>query len=146
MDLILIRDEFREDGIFGTLLIDDTIPKPIAVTLEHAYDSGNGDGSYVPKVPVGVYLCVRGSHRIHSSVQPFETFEVTGVSGHSGILFHIGNYDKDSDGCILLGKSVGQIHGYDKDIKAIGESHEAYEVFMKLQKDTEQFILTVRNA
>lgn len=34
----------------------------------------------------------------------FTTFEVTNVPGHTGILFHWGNSEGDSSGCILLGE------------------------------------------
>ena len=36
----------------------------------------------------------------------FITFEITDVPGHTGILFHMGNYNKDSDGCVLLGEEA----------------------------------------
>ena len=41
----------------------------------------------------------------HNGVE-FSTFEITGVAGHSGILFHAGNFNKDSDGCVLIGKQI----------------------------------------
>lgn len=37
-----------------------------------------------------------------------EGWEVTCVVGRSYIMFHAGNYVKDTDGCVLVGSSVGR--------------------------------------
>lgn len=101
--MILLRDTFSESGIFGTLRTDDDIE--ICKTLEHAYPTfGQKWKAKIP--PAAHYMCVRGMHRLKSGAQPFETFEVTGVYGHSGLIFHPGNWNRDSDGCILLGENV----------------------------------------
>ncbi len=105
MKLRLVRQDHECDGIFGTLYDDSQ--GSIAVTLEHAYDAQLGNGSYVPKLPNGTYTCKRGTHRLHNLV-PFETFEVENVPGHTNILFHAGNFNADSDGCILVGFAVAK--------------------------------------
>ena len=93
----LRRTEFRPDGIMGEFSFDGD-PGRFCVTLEHSYDCK-------PKLPTGIYTCVRGTHKLHNGI-PFETFEITGVAGHSGILFHAGNYNRDSEGCVLIGKDI----------------------------------------
>src|ERR1017187_9241020 len=99
---ILQRTDYREDGIFSTFTFADD-SDPFMKTLEHAYDDGNDE--YAPKIQPGVYTCKRGNHELHCG--PIETFEVLGVTGHSGILCcHPGNYNKDSDGCVLGGKDI----------------------------------------
>lgn len=138
MNLTLSRNDYREDGIFG--IITDEASKQIAVSLEHAYDSGNGDGSYAPKVPAGVYKCVRGQHRLASMKQNFTTFEVTNVPGHTNILFHTGNYNHDSEGCILLGRAYGG------QPRMIEQSKMTFEAFMALQDGVDQFTLTVKDG
>jgi len=86
MDLVLTRTLKHPDGIFSTLsALDGGV---VCVAISHAYDDGAGGGE--PKVPNGTYTCVRGTHQLEHGA-PFETFEITGVEGHSGILFHIGN-------------------------------------------------------
>lgn len=85
----------RPDGILGVL--DDDEGHQLAVTLEHSY---NGK----PKLPAGTYTCQRGPHRLHGMKDSFDTFEVLNVPGHTGILFHWGNYNGDSEGCVLLGR------------------------------------------
>lgn len=92
----LIRNRFQADGITGRLL--DEAGDQIAVTMEHSYDCK-------PKLPAGTYTCKRGMHTLHSHPKPFETFEILGVPGHTGILFHWGNWNGDSDGCVILGRT-----------------------------------------
>jgi hypothetical protein len=100
-DLILTHNRFCSDGIFGELKTGDS--QFVAYTLEHSYDNK-------PKLADGSYTCVRGPHRLHGMTEDFITFEIKGVpdfNGKSvtGVLFHWGNYDKDSEGCVLLGSS-----------------------------------------
>lgn len=124
MPLYLNRKRCDPDGIFGELA--DESGERIAYTLEHSFDC-------VPKLPAGTYQCVRGSHTLHSG--PIETFEITGVPAHSGILFHYGNFDDDSDGCVLLG--MGQVGNM------ITHSREAFAAFMDLCDGLDSFTLFV---
>lgn len=133
MDLTLKRTDYTEDGVFGHLEETDS-GDSVAVTLEHAYYSGNGIGSYEPKLPPGEYLCVRGTHQLKNG-KPFVTFQITGVPNHTGMLFHPGNYNEDSDGCVLLGTVMSSA--------MISESRVAFTKFMSLQEDVDAFPLTV---
>jgi hypothetical protein len=99
MDLQLIRKEKISCGIFGDLR--DESGHLICVTLEHAFHEPHDQ--YEAIIPIGSYNCVRGKHRLLGMTRDFDTFEITHVPGHSQILFHWGNYNKDSKGCILLG-------------------------------------------
>lgn len=101
MDLTLTRKYYLEAGVFGVL--SDTTGD-LYVTLEHGY--AQDDGTIKPKLPSGTYTCQLGSHQLHSMHHTFQTYEVMNVPGHSGILFHMGNYNADSDGCILVGKEM----------------------------------------
>src|SRR6266481_1747921 len=92
----LIRTDKNYNGVFG--ILQDSDGNNLAVTLEHSYDG-------IPKIPNGTFTCVRGSHRLHGMTNDFITFEITGVPDHINILFHWGNYNKDSEGCVLLGKA-----------------------------------------
>jgi len=135
MNLTLKRTDHREDGIFGVLLDDKG--NQIAVTLEHSYDSMNGDGSYTSKIPNGTYTCIRGEHCLHINSPKFSTFEITGVKGHSGILFHKGNVNIDSNGCVLLGKAYGG------EPRMLYNSRITFDKFLLLQDGVNSFILTV---
>ena len=134
MNLKLIRTDFTPNGIFGELRDDND--SHLCYTVEHAYSSPGMSPS--PKVPSGSYLCVRGQHQLEHG-GPFETFEVTGVVGHTGILFHRGNKNEDSDGCILLGLTQSLRDSW------IGDSILAFHKFLLLQTDTNEFTLTVEN-
>lgn len=125
MDLILTRKHFRDDGIFGEL----TGYGFHAYTLEHSY---NGK----PKVLIGKYSCVRGIHKLKYG-NSFEAFMLVGVPGHTGILIHKGNYNHDSDGCILIG------NGLDLSQNMITDSKIAFDKFNEIQKDKDSFTLTV---
>lgn len=136
IELILENLDFNEDGIWGTMLLNGTVFH----TLQHAYANGS---DFAPKVPDGEYVCVRGLHRLEHMDHDFETFEITGVSGHTNILFHIGNYNRDSTGCILLGLAFGK--------QSTGEtmllgSGAAFEAFMKNLDGFDQFKLIVQTG
>ena len=132
MNFTVNRTSFSSEGVFGVLIGDngDTY-----YTLEHAYQQP--DNSYAPKVATGIYTCVRHApNRL-----PYATFEVTGVPDFmgqpvTGILLHIGNYNKDSEGCFLLGLAQSQ--------NMVTNSEEAFNKFMTSLEGTDSFELTVK--
>ncbi len=152
MNCKLIRTNYSEYGIFGELYNEHGVK--IATTLEHSYSIpikdldgggggggvGAGGGGYCAKVAIGTYTCKRHApNRL-----PYETFELQNVPDFqgqpvSGILIHIGNYNKDSIGCILLGKSRLKT---DRN-EMILNSKEIFAEFMDLQKDVLEFTLTI---
>lgn len=146
MDLTLTRTEYRPDGVFGVLSKTET-GEQVAVTLEHAYSKV---AKYYTKVDQGVYTCVRGEHTLHHDPTPFETFEIMDVLGHSDILFHVGNYNEDSDGCVLLGYSTYDQPHLDSEgdikYKMLTGSRQTFGAFMQLQEGIDQFTLTVKDA
>lgn len=121
----MIRDHYLESGIFGRLEVS---PNLTLSTLEHSYD-------LLPKVPEGIYECVRGIHRLKSMDHGFETFEIAGVPGHSNILFHCGNTESDSEGCVLLGYFVKGAYLY--------KSREAFLHFSDAVRDLDSFELEI---
>ena len=134
MKYVLTRKDFLETGIFGILL--DETGKQVAVTLEHAYDSGLGNGTYIPKVAAGIYKCIR--HQPNRL--PYETYELQDVPNFegkpvTGILIHKGNFDKDSEGCILLGS-------FRQDDEIL-ESKVAFDAFMEVTKDEDSLTLII---
>ena len=136
MDMIAQRTEYREDGIFSHIGRADN-GLPVMVTLEHAYWSGT---EWQPKIPPGFYTCVRGLHRLASMTEDFETFEITGVQGHTNLLFHAGNFNKDSEGCMLCGQEVAEGAG----AEMVTNSRVTFAKFMGLQEGCTTFQLEVR--
>lgn len=128
--LTLSRFSKSDAGIFSHLF--DEQKNLIAVTIEHAYPAS--DGAWDAKIPAGTFTCVRGTHQL-SHGDPFETFEIMGIPGHTGILFHCGNTDVDSHGCILVGTALqGDF---------LTESRKAFSKFMGLMDGVQSFELTV---
>lgn len=136
----LKRYAANHDGVLGKLFLENG--HEFCFTLEHSYDSGLGNGSYTPKVPVGAYKCIRSQHRLHSSTASFETFEVKGVPEHKGILFHTGNWNDDSDGCILLGNNITTT----PDAHMITNSRATFKKFMELLTGFNEFTLVVEET
>jgi hypothetical protein len=128
----LLRTDYLATGIFGLLLSENTAYS--WYTLEHAYD--DGQGGFKPKVPGGVYTCQRGSHQLLGMAFPFETFEITNVPGHTNILFHVGNTNSDSAGCVLLGAARQADIG-------ILESRVAFQMFLDTLEGVASFDLTI---
>ena len=131
MNLMLSRNQTGKDGVFGELTAETGMH--VAVTLEHAFQDDRG--GYGPKLLPGTYTCVRGTHQLKRG-PAFETFEITGVPSHSGILFHCGNCNDDSEGCVLLGKEIWH--------EMITKSRETFATFMALQAGADEFLLVVR--
>lgn len=132
MNFTLNRISLSEQGVFGVMIGEDTSSYH---TLEHSFQQQ--DGNFAPKVAIGTYNCIRHApNRL-----PYETFEIANVPDFmgepvTGILIHIGNYNKDSDGCILIGKS--QVDSM------VTNSKEAFGEFMNSLKDVSSFELTIK--
>ena len=126
----LTRKRFRDDGIFSELRDKDN--NLVANTLEHSYNKK-------PKIPNGVWKCVRGPHRLHGMTKDFITFEITGISGHTNLLFHWGNYNKDSEGCVLVGENVAKAG----DIEMVTNSKVTFAKFMASLEGVDEFDLLV---
>jgi hypothetical protein len=135
MNLRLERMKYLKEGIFGQ--ITDESGNQIAVTLEHSYVNGT---TITAKVAPWTYTCLRHApNRL-----PYETFELQNVPDFqgkpvTGILLHIGNYNSDSDGCILLGDDTA----WAVVPPMIDNSKIAFERFMELQQGVESFTLEI---
>lgn len=128
--MILRRNSYVESGIYGSL--SDETNSFHYITLEHAYLDTD---KYVPKIPQGTYVCVRGLHQLEGMDHRFETFEITNVPGHTNILFHTGNSNQDSAGCVLL--------GYERLNDTVLYSRIAFSSFMDRLKNLDSFTLVV---
>ena len=114
--MIIRRVSTGPDGTFGVIVYKNI---PFALTLEREWkDNRRG----ISCIPAGNYKCKRVN-----SPKFGNTFEVTNVPGRSHILFHKGNLDDDSHGCILVGEKFGNIN----DSPGIHASLEGYNEFMK---------------
>lgn len=134
MRMYLLRTERKAEGVFGQLT--DSAGRELFATLEHAYIAEDGF-SWTSKIPVGNWNCKRSLHRLHGMTEDFETFEIMDVPGHDNLLFHWGNYNKDSEGCILV--------GHQRSGDMVIESKKAFKEFMDLQAGLDSFELVVQD-
>jgi hypothetical protein len=135
-------------GVFGWMrLIDDR-----GVTVELfaiAEDDWLDNKPTVSAIPAGLYLCKRV---VSPRFGP--TFEVTKVPGRSKILFHNGNTEEDTLGCLLLGERFGALTVVDEDDAShhkiekwcVKESNVAFRRFRDATVGLQEFALTVEWA
>lgn len=129
MNLTLRRFKADKTGIYSNLSDDNKYYQ--YYTLEHAYIQP--DGSYKPKLNDGDHVCSFGAHEV-GHLGSIKTYEILSVPGHSGILFHVGNYNDDSEGCVLL--------GLNRTATSVVQSKEAFARFINDQNSC-NFVLTV---
>lgn len=129
----LVRISFRKDiPQLGCLLFDG---QPRLMTLEPP-DKNNEPS--ISCIPEGSYHCVR----FKSPKFNISTFKIQDVPGREGIIFHMGNTEVDTKGCVLLGLSISELaNGV-----AVGGSKLAFTKFSALLKDINEFTLNIRNA
>ena len=126
MNARIVRLESALDGALGVLLLDSKI---FCFTLQPDKD----DSKY--HIPAGEYLC----KRFHG-VKWTDTFEIV-VPGHTAVLFHAGNTEVDTMGCVLLGSSVGKLKGQ----RAVQNSGKTFEEFMNRCFNLMQFQLLIED-
>ncbi len=119
-------DATPSNGTLGALLIDGNLE---CFSLEPYHRSNMKN---ISSIPTGQYIC-----KPVKSQKYGDTWEVTGVAGRSGILFHRGNTDEDTRGCILLGRGV--------DGGKITDSKKAFDKFSK-KINGKMFRLTVSDC
>lgn len=139
MNLIAIRTMKRQDGIFSDWT--DEAGAHLFFSVTHAYP--DSIGGWEPKIPPGTYRCVRGHHTIGHGVHAhlIETFEITGVAGHTGLLVHPGNWQSASEGCECTGRAFAE----SAQGEMVTHSEETFEAFMAMQEGLDEFTLTVRD-
>lgn len=127
--LELIRHEEGESGTLGILMIQ----KQMAFFTLEPQDRLNKIA--MSSIPSQQYLCKRWV-----SPKYGETFRVLDVPGRSSILFHWGNWQENTGGCILLGTTIL------KERRGIGNSKKAFRLFMKMVKNYDLIHLTIKEV
>lgn len=135
-EILRIR-EHHDYGTFGVMSdLDKNIP--IHTTLERVWKNNE---SFVSCIPEGEYLCKRYSSKAYP-----DTFEITGVRGRTVCLFHQGNIDDHSEGCVLLGESFDPVWNKKAGKWDYGQlqSSAAFLQFMNSLKGVDQWKLMIR--
>ena len=104
---------------------------PFALTLERPWLENMPNVSCI--LP-GSYKAVR-----HLSPRFGETLWLQDVPGRSEILFHKGNRDDDSQGCILIGESFNHVLGE----PGITRSEEGFREFLSILEGRNEFQLDI---
>jgi hypothetical protein len=125
--IYLHRVAYHQDGTFGVLLDES---EPFAVTLEPEWLDNKKDSC----IPEGRYVCERFTSGKHG-----KTWMVKDVPGRSFILFHKGNTEEDSEGCILLGEQFFR----SGDKASIANSGAGFAEFLDRLKDDSAFMLYI---
>ncbi len=127
----IIRLEKGEAGTFGALKIDGQVT---CVTLEPE-DRNNAQG--VSCIPEGDYIAKRVN-----SPKYGDTFEISDVPNRTHILFHAGNVENHTKGCVLLGRNFGAL-GKDR---AVLNSGQTFKSFMLALLENDSFRVRISDA
>ena len=128
-NLLLIRDTFTDKSTLGKLYFDGEF---YGHTLELAWKDNEKRVSCIPK---GVYE-VKKRHTEESKYK-YEHLHILDVENRELILMHIGNYPKNSKGCILLGNT--------RALNFVGESRKAFYKLMYDLGSFEKIELIIKN-
>ena len=102
MKLKLIRDKDTGEATLGRLYAEG---KLICYTLENTWIDNKRNISCIPEGNYSIELKEYG--RFYDKYK-HPIIKLTDVPGRSEILIHKGNYAKDTQGCILIGDSLGE--------------------------------------
>ncbi len=113
------------DATFGMLV--DGEANEIAITLEPPWRDNRENESCIPP---GEYVARRRWSNKHGC----ELFGIEGVPDRSNIEIHIGNYPRDTDGCVLVGRRSSVID----DERCIVGSVDAFKAFMRAMRSIDE--------
>ena len=125
LELVLSTVSLEEAGAFSVLVDERTRP---LVTVERTFENLR------VVIPEGTWPCTRTV--FHRGGYP--TFEIH-VPGHDRVLFHRGNVETESLGCVLVGRRFGVVKG----AKAVLESRLGFKEFMARLEGIDEFELRV---
>ena len=131
MNLKIIRTEKSIHGVFGVALMDSD---SFCVTLE---PEDHDNQQLISCIPPGAYICERTSRTVNK-----DTFEITGVPGREDILFHAGNTEDDTLGCVILAQYFGKLRGQ----RAVLNSGKTFKSFMKKLEGVDRFLLVIEEV
>ena len=105
MRLKLLRNRYNEEWTTGQLYLEDTY---FCFTLED--EVREDEGTPVKEWKVDHETAIpRGIYKVTLETSPRfgpNTITIHNVPGFSGVRFHSGNTEKDTDGCIIVGYRI----------------------------------------
>ena len=139
--LLLQRARIVGAGAFGMLSWagSDAGGPPFCLTLERTYGDGPR-GTQVVKIAPGVY----GLERTWFNRGAYNTWQVIGgdITAERRVLIHKGNWETDSDGCVLVGSGLLVTPGR----FGLSQSSEAFSRLMSETAGIDRLELVVVNC
>lgn len=136
----LIRVSDNGIACYGVLVHADT---PFAVTLERPWRTNRRGESCIPPGAYEASRCrASPDYDFQDSPRFGNTFQVRNVPGRAQILFHRGNIDDDTHGCILVGESFNPVLGK----PGITASREGFAEFLQILAQVDHFRLEIVEA
>lgn len=117
-----------KDGTFGVLFVDD---RPICLSLEETWLNNIPQESCIPE---GMYTV-----RKYSGTKYKDVWQVYGVPKRSAILIHWGNTERNTAGCILMGKYFADFAG----TRGVADSKSTIDMLRSVLPD--EFRLYIEN-
>jgi len=111
-------------------LTDPSHPEFQLATLENPWENNEPYISCIPKN--NEYQCERVD-----SPRFGNTFQILDVVGRTHILFHVGNWERQTQGCILLGLSQNPR------ADMITKSRQGFGLFIKHTQNIDEFTLEI---
>jgi hypothetical protein len=118
MEMVVVRETKTALSTIGTLSIDG---KPFGSTLELPWKNNQ---HLVSCIPTGTYeVQLLPSPKFNNAPTP----HVLNVPGRDNILMHVGNFPRDTEGCLLVGSFPGR--------DLVGDSKKAFaQLVQKMQQ------------
>jgi hypothetical protein len=128
MRLNLERRKLLTKSIIGKLTVAGT--NFSCYTLEPNHRNPYWEGH--PCIPFGCYGNVRLRDSNNENIRDShgQVLEIYNVSGRSDILLHIGNYPKNTKGCILVGTFGGE------NVEFVGSSKDTFQKLTDLIRNS----------
>jgi hypothetical protein len=124
----IVRLEQTSQGALGSMILFGHL---FCTTLEP--DNNDSDRFQIPE---GTYFCKR-----FSGVKYKNTFEII-VPGHTALLFHAGNIEAHTEGCILMGQYPGKL----VNDRAVLNSGNTFKKFMAILQGVDSFYASFKDC
>ncbi|WGH49621.1 hypothetical protein [Alishewanella phage vB_AspM_Slicko01] len=125
--LLRLLRTYKKDGTVGDLVF------PCGKSLKALERPWLNNKKSESCIPEGLYaVALRNSPIVErtSKGKYKKGYEIVAVPDRTFIMFHIGNYVRNSDGCVLTGTDEGESNG----IPAVWSSADAFDKFMSLME------------
>ncbi len=129
---ILLERDYLDDKTIGCLSYIKNGKLYQFATLEPVWVNNKKNISCIPE---GEYNAAKYPSK------NFGNTYILGVTGRSGILFHWGNTQKDTEGCIIIGD---YFYMHKNSGPYLKDSIKSFKEFIESLKDTQNFILIVK--